>query len=83
LRCASSIDQLILRKEEVFNLERLDQAEALNSPIAAILLTACCYAVQDKVWITGPSDEPWEVYTVKGDADHSTGKGAQPAAPGQ
>lgn len=30
--------------------------------------TACCYAVQDKVWVTGPGKEPWEVYTVKGDA---------------
>jgi hypothetical protein len=31
--------------------------------------TACCYAVQDKVWVTGPSTEPWEIYVVKGDAD--------------
>jgi catechol 2,3-dioxygenase-like lactoylglutathione lyase family enzyme len=31
--------------------------------------TACCYAVQDKVWVTGPGQEPWEVYTVKADAD--------------
>jgi hypothetical protein len=30
---------------------------------------ACCYAVQDKVWVTGPGDEPWEVYVVKGEAD--------------
>ena len=30
--------------------------------------TTCCYAVQDKVWVTGPGDEPWEVYTVKSDA---------------
>ena len=30
--------------------------------------TACCYAVQDKVWVTGPGQEPWEVYVVKGDA---------------
>jgi catechol 2,3-dioxygenase-like lactoylglutathione lyase family enzyme len=30
---------------------------------------ACCYAIQDKVWVTGPGDEPWEVYVVKGDAD--------------
>jgi catechol 2,3-dioxygenase-like lactoylglutathione lyase family enzyme len=30
--------------------------------------TACCYAVQDKVWVTGPGNEPWEVYVVKGDA---------------
>jgi catechol 2,3-dioxygenase-like lactoylglutathione lyase family enzyme len=31
--------------------------------------TSCCYALQDKVWIHGPGQEPWEVYTVKGDAD--------------
>jgi catechol 2,3-dioxygenase-like lactoylglutathione lyase family enzyme len=31
--------------------------------------TACCYAVQDKVWATGPGQEPWEVYVVKADAD--------------
>ena len=30
--------------------------------------TECCYAVQDKVWVTGPGDEPWEVYTVTSDA---------------
>jgi catechol 2,3-dioxygenase-like lactoylglutathione lyase family enzyme len=31
--------------------------------------TACCYAVQDKVWVTGPGAEPWEVYVVKADSD--------------
>jgi len=25
---------------------------------------ACCYARQDKVWVDGPSGEPWEIYTV-------------------
>jgi catechol 2,3-dioxygenase-like lactoylglutathione lyase family enzyme len=30
--------------------------------------TACCYAVQDKVWVTAPGAERWEVYTVL--ADH-------------
>jgi catechol 2,3-dioxygenase-like lactoylglutathione lyase family enzyme len=29
--------------------------------------TTCCYAVQDKVWVTGPGGEPWEVYTVVAD----------------
>jgi len=38
-------------------------------PTATEENTACCYAVQDKVWVTGPGDEPWEVYVVKGDAD--------------
>lgn len=31
--------------------------------------TTCCYARQDKVWVHGPGKEPWEVYTVKADAD--------------
>jgi catechol 2,3-dioxygenase-like lactoylglutathione lyase family enzyme len=30
--------------------------------------TTCCYAEQDKVWVTGPGGEPWEVYTVTDDA---------------
>jgi lactoylglutathione lyase len=30
---------------------------------------ACCYAVQDKVWVDGPAGEPWEIYTVLADAD--------------
>ncbi|MEW1902168.1 MULTISPECIES: ArsI/CadI family heavy metal resistance metalloenzyme [unclassified Streptomyces] len=34
--------------------------------------TSCCYALQDKVWVTGPGGEPWEVYVVKADADTLT-----------
>lgn len=30
---------------------------------------ACCYAVQDKVWVSDPDNAPWEIYTVLGDAD--------------
>jgi predicted enzyme related to lactoylglutathione lyase len=30
--------------------------------------TTCCYAVQDKVWVDGPDDSHWEVYTVLSDA---------------
>ena len=30
---------------------------------------SCCYAVQDKVWVSGPDGERWEVYTVLADAD--------------
>lgn len=28
----------------------------------------CCYAVQDKVWVSDPDGAPWEVYTVLADA---------------
>ena len=30
--------------------------------------TTCCYALQDKVWVSGPDGERWEVYTVLADA---------------
>jgi catechol 2,3-dioxygenase-like lactoylglutathione lyase family enzyme len=29
---------------------------------------SCCYAVQDKVWVSDPDGARWEVYTVLGDA---------------
>jgi catechol 2,3-dioxygenase-like lactoylglutathione lyase family enzyme len=29
----------------------------------------CCFATQDKVWVTGPGGERWEVYTVLADSD--------------
>ena len=31
--------------------------------------TTCCFAVQDKVWVTGPAGERWEIYTVLGDSE--------------
>ena len=43
--------------------------------------TTCCYAVQDKVWVTGPGRERWEVYTVLADA-HSGLEGQTDGAAG-
>ncbi len=31
--------------------------------------TTCCFATQDKVWVTGPGGERWEVYTVLADSE--------------
>lgn len=31
--------------------------------------TACCYARQDKVWVTDPAGNPWEVYAVLEDVE--------------
>ena len=31
--------------------------------------TTCCFATQDKVWVTAPDSEKWEVYTVLAEAD--------------
>jgi catechol 2,3-dioxygenase-like lactoylglutathione lyase family enzyme len=30
--------------------------------------TACCYAVQDKVWVEDPDGNSWEVFVVKADS---------------
>lgn len=34
--------------------------------------TSCCYALQDKVWVTDPDGNSWEVFVVKGEADVMT-----------
>ena len=44
--------------------------------------TACCYAVQDKVWVDGPGGEPWEIYTVLADDDTPAGQ-LRSAEPGE
>jgi lactoylglutathione lyase len=31
--------------------------------------TTCCFATQDKVWVTAPGGERWEVYAVLADAE--------------
>ena len=33
---------------------------------------ACCYAVQEKVWVDDPDGAPWEIYTVLGDSESLT-----------
>ena len=35
---------------------------------------ACCFALQDKVWVDGPDREPWEIYTVLADVEHPAGE---------
>ncbi|GAA5042078.1 ArsI/CadI family heavy metal resistance metalloenzyme [Nocardia callitridis] len=34
------------------------------------IATTCCFATQDKVWVTGPNSERWEVYTVLSDTEN-------------
>lgn len=41
-------------------------AEGLETAIERDVI--CCYAAQDKVWVHGPDDEPWEIYTVLADS---------------
>ncbi|MGW5569930.1 ArsI/CadI family heavy metal resistance metalloenzyme [Nocardia thailandica] len=41
------------------------------------IATTCCFATQDKVWVSGPDAERWEVYTVLADSETF---GAEPPA---
>ena len=50
---------------------RLDQEEL---PTATEEGVACCYAVQDKVWVDDPDGTPWEIYTVLADAEMPAGE---------
>lgn len=53
--------------EEVVAARRRLAAEGLATAVEDEV--ACCYAVQDKVWVDGPGGEPWEVYTVLSDTE--------------
>lgn len=66
-------------------VESADQVTAATRRLQAAGLAtfeendiSCCYALQDKVWVSGPGKEPWEVYVVKADAD-TLGKSADGA----
>jgi catechol 2,3-dioxygenase-like lactoylglutathione lyase family enzyme len=58
---------------EVFSSDDVTAATTRLTDAGLVTLsednTECCYALQDKVWVRGPGNEPWEVYVVKADAD--------------
>ncbi len=45
--------------------DRLKQADLV---VKAELQTDCCYALQDKIWVSDPDGDAWEVYTVLKDS---------------
>ncbi|MBY4572887.1 glyoxalase/bleomycin resistance/dioxygenase family protein [Gordonia paraffinivorans] len=57
----------------------VESSEKVHSEIARLsgeglftqeeISSTCCFATQDKVWVTGPANEKWEVYTVLADSD--------------
>jgi catechol 2,3-dioxygenase-like lactoylglutathione lyase family enzyme len=70
-------------------VESTDEVSAARSRLAGDGLAtateeevACCYAVQDKVWVDGPDREPWEIYTVLGDVEMEPGE-LRTVAPGE
>jgi len=71
-------------------VEDVDAVDIIQTRLAEVGLasvdergTTCCYAVQDKFWVTGtPNGEAWEVYTVLATAPRRTAEPrARSAAP--
>jgi catechol 2,3-dioxygenase-like lactoylglutathione lyase family enzyme len=70
---------------------RVDSAEcvaewkrALNGrglPTGEEKREACCYALQDKFWLTDPDGNRWEIYTVLEDIDQKAEAGTTCCAP--
>jgi lactoylglutathione lyase len=69
----------------------VDSSDAVRAEIARLtheglfteeeIGTTCCFATQDKVWVTGPGGEKWEVYTVLADSDTDRADTIDPGAP--
>ena len=58
---------------EVFDQARVAEAQRRLAgeglQVIAEDNVSCCYAVQDKVWVTDPDGAPWETYVVHADTD--------------
>ncbi|MCX7593649.1 MAG: VOC family protein [Fischerella sp.] len=49
-------------------VEASDRLKQANLTVRTENQTNCCYALQDKVWVTDPDGDEWEVYTVLKDS---------------
>ncbi|MBF9317152.1 glyoxalase/bleomycin resistance/dioxygenase family protein [Mycobacteroides chelonae] len=58
---------------------QVDSSEQVHAEIARLseagmfteeeIGTTCCFATQDKAWVTAPDREKWEIYTVLADSE--------------
>lgn len=64
--------------------EAIDRFRAADLPIRVQEDTACCYAVQDKVWVTDPDGNEWEVFVVlEADSPHRSDTGSSCCVPSE
>ncbi|MNY53985.1 Cadmium-induced protein CadI [compost metagenome] len=60
--------------------QRLEDAGLLTLDEMA---TNCCYAIQDKIWVTDPDGHQWEIFhVIQGDVDPVENQDATCCAPG-
>jgi catechol-2,3-dioxygenase len=69
-----SFYNLLFQAEPTKVKENYAKFELDNSALAGLMPldemnTTCCYAVQDKIWVTDPEGNPWEVFYTKEDSE--------------
>ena len=66
---------------EVESSEKVEEAAArlklADLTVKAEPQTTCCYAKQDKIWVSDPDGDDWEIYTVLKDSATFACGGAQ------
>jgi hypothetical protein len=75
----NDIDEAVIEVRDTDAVEA-EQARLAEAGLAAVEErdTTCCYARQDKFWVTGtPSGERWEMYTVLQDSPTFWGKDSE------
>lgn len=56
-------------------LDAQSRLERAGIAVRAEMGTTCCYAEQDKIWVTDPDGNPWEVFVVtKAEAERGGSK---------
>ena len=61
-------------------VNRLEQAKSNHLDILEEMGTNCCYANQDKFWVTDPDGHQWEIYTFNSDVEFNDPKYASQEA---
>ena len=74
-QAAGSLNHLGIEVETTEDVGRAQaRLSAADLQTAVEEQVACCYAVQDNVWVDGPGGEPWEIYTVLSGAEMPAGE---------
>jgi len=81
-RPAGALSHLGIRVDSAEQVRRWKSALAERGlPTEEEKREACCYALQEKFWVTDPDGNRWEVYTVLDDIEQKAGAGTTCCTP--
>jgi len=73
---AGALNHLGVEVESPEEVQAAASRLAADGLVAEVQMsTTCCYAVQDKAWVSDPDGSPWEIYAVLADAPFETSAG--------